>query len=293
MKSLRIIGVGNSAAADDGAGPAVIEELRKHPLPDGVDAVSVGADALAVIEYLEEDADVIIVDAVRMAQRPGKVLTFPAEDAKVKIKADTFSLHGIGLAHAFELAKRLKLPAMVTIVGIEPETVEPGQPMSQAVTDAIPQAAEAVLGLVKSRRDQSATPLETQEKPMAKKVLIVDDDPDIVEAEKMILESEGYEVDSAPDGESGLAKAREIKPDLIILDVMMATMDQGFQVAYKLRQSDELKNIPIMMTTSIGQVTNFKFDPEKDADFLPVDVFIEKPIKPAILIANVEKLLGA
>ena len=55
MKSLRIIGVGNSAAADDGAGPAVIEELRKHPLPDGVDAVSVGADALAVIEYLEED----------------------------------------------------------------------------------------------------------------------------------------------------------------------------------------------------------------------------------------------
>ena len=155
MKSLRIIGVGNSAAADDGVGPAVIEELSRSSLPDDVDAVSVGADALAVIEYLEEDADVIVVDAVRMAHRPGKVLTFPAEDAKVNIKADTFSLHGIGLAYALELAKRMKLPATVTIVGIEPETVDPGLPMSQAVADAIPEAAEAVLGLIKSRETRN------------------------------------------------------------------------------------------------------------------------------------------
>jgi len=128
---------------------------------------------------------------------------------------------------------------------------------------------------------------------MAKKVLIIDDDPDIVEAEKMILESRGYEVDSAGDGESGLKKAREVRPDLIILDVMMTTIDQGFQVAYKLKQSPELKNIPVMMTTAIGQVTKFKFDPQKDEDFLPVDAFVEKPVKPADLIANVEKLLGA
>lgn len=226
-----------------------------------------------------------------MAHRPGKVLTFPAEDAKVNIKADVFSLHGIGLAYALELAKRMKLPAAVTIVGIEPETVDPGLPMSRAVANAIPEAAEAVLGLIESRGRETTKPFGTQEKLMAKKVLIVDDDPDIVEAEKMILESEGYEVDSAPDGESGLAKAAEIKPDLIILDVMMTTMDQGFQVAYELRQSDELKNIPIMMTTSIGQVTNFRFDPEKDEDFLPVDAFIEKPIKPADLISYVKKLL--
>jgi len=127
---------------------------------------------------------------------------------------------------------------------------------------------------------------------MAKKVLIIDDDPDIVEAERMILESRGYEVDSAADGESGLAKAEKIRPDLIILDVMMATMDQGFQVAYKLKGSPELKKIPVLMATSIGQVTKFKFDPKKDSDFLPVEAFIEKPVKPADLIANVEKLLG-
>jgi len=133
---------------------------------------------------------------------------------------------------------------------------------------------------------------DAKEKRMAKKVLIIDDDPDIVEAEKMILESKGYEVDSAPDGERGLAKAQHAAPDLIILDVMMTTIDQGFQVAYKLKESPELKNIPIMMTTAIGQVTKFKFDPEKDEGFLPVDAFVEKPVKPAELIANVETLLS-
>ena len=127
---------------------------------------------------------------------------------------------------------------------------------------------------------------------MAKKVLIIDDDPDIVEAERMILESHGYAVDSAPDGDSGLAKAQESRPDLIILDVMMTTMDQGFQVAYKLKSSPDLKKIPVLMATSVGQVTKFKFDPKKDADFLPVEAFIEKPVKPAELISTVEKLLG-
>jgi len=128
---------------------------------------------------------------------------------------------------------------------------------------------------------------------MAKRVLIIDDDPDIVEAEKMILESHGYEVDSASDGDSGLAKAQKAPPDLIILDVMMTTMDQGFQVAYKLKQSPELKAIPVLMATSVGQVTKFKFDPKTDSDFLPVEAFIEKPIKPSDLISTVEKLLRA
>ena len=128
---------------------------------------------------------------------------------------------------------------------------------------------------------------------MAKKVLIIDDDPDIVEAERMILESHGYEVDSASDGEAGLAKAQKAPPDLIILDVMMTTMDQGFQVAYKLKASPDLQKIPVLMATSVGQVTKFKFDPKKDAEFLPVEAFIEKPIKPAELVSTVEKLLAS
>jgi len=70
-------------------------------------------------------------------------------------------------------------------------------------------------------------------------------------------------------------------------------MDQGFQVAYKLKQSPELKTVPVIMATSVGQVTKFKFDPKKDEDFLPVEAYIEKPVKPAELIATVERLLSA
>jgi len=128
---------------------------------------------------------------------------------------------------------------------------------------------------------------------MSKRVLIVDDDPDIVEAEKLILESKGYQVDSAVDGESGLAKAKEIKPDLIILDVMMSTMDEGIRVARQLRRQPELEHIPILVTTAIGQVTSLKFSPKRDDEIFPVDAFIEKPVKPADLISLVEALAGA
>ncbi len=147
---VRIIGVGNTSAADDGAGPAVIEELRARALAGGALLISVGADPLAVIEHLENDAHVIIVDAVRMGKHPGTVLVFPAKNANVRIAAETYSLHGIGLAYALKLAERMKLPAKITIVGIEPETVEPGRPMSETVGRAVAKAADAVLDLIKS-----------------------------------------------------------------------------------------------------------------------------------------------
>ena len=153
MKRLRVIGVGNSLAADDGAGPAVIEELRRRPLPDDVEVVSVGADGLAAIRYLEEDGDVVIVDAVRMGEPPGTVLTFPAKTAKVKIMADALSLHGIGLSYALELAEKMGLPADVTIVGIEPQTVEPGGEMSEIVARAVTRAADVVTDLLKTKTD--------------------------------------------------------------------------------------------------------------------------------------------
>jgi len=125
---------------------------------------------------------------------------------------------------------------------------------------------------------------------MSKRVLIVDDDPDIVEAEKLILESRGYHVDSATDGESGLAKAMDSKPDLIILDVMMTTMDEGIRVAQQLRRQPGLKHVPIIITTAIGQVTSLRFSP--DDEILPVDAFVEKPVKPSHLISVAEALMG-
>ena len=146
----RVLGVGNDLAADDGVGPAVLEALGRSALPPGVETATVGADALGVLAYLEEPGGVIIIDAVRMGAAPGTVVAFSAKSANTKIAANAWSLHGIGLSHALELAARLELPADVTIVGIEPESVEPGRPMSPCITRAVPAAVETVLNLLRS-----------------------------------------------------------------------------------------------------------------------------------------------
>jgi len=150
LKGIRIIGVGNEMAGDDAVGPAVIEALRGRALPECVELICAGADALGVLEYLEDDVSVVIVDAARMARAPGNVLTFPAANAKVNIVADAWSLHGIGLAHVLKLAEQMRLPARVTIVGIEPASVQPGQGMSLAVVAAIPKAVDSVESIVRS-----------------------------------------------------------------------------------------------------------------------------------------------
>lgn len=125
---------------------------------------------------------------------------------------------------------------------------------------------------------------------MPTKALIIDDDIDLVEALKLVLESRGFLVFSAPEGESGYRKAEEIKPDVIILDVMMKTKDQGFQVSYRLKNNPSLSHIPILMLTSVGKETGFVFSKE-DEDYLMADDLAQKPIAPTELISKVEKLV--
>lgn len=127
---------------------------------------------------------------------------------------------------------------------------------------------------------------------MAHKILIVDDDPDVVLALRMPLESAGYEVKDAHSQASGLEAIDAFKPDLIILDVMMDTHTAGFQLALKLHgpdASEEHKNIPILMVTAVHQTTPLRFGP--DQDYLPVEGFVDKPINPKALIAEIAKLL--
>jgi CheY-like chemotaxis protein len=131
-----------------------------------------------------------------------------------------------------------------------------------------------------------------------KKILIIDDDPDIVEAMRMPLEANSYNVITASSGKEGLQRAKGEIPDLIILDVMMETDTEGFHVAYELRSKEpdtEYKNcrkIPILMITAISQKKGMSFSPEKDDAFLPVDSFIEKPIQPKDLLEKVAELLA-
>ena len=127
---------------------------------------------------------------------------------------------------------------------------------------------------------------------MQKKILIIDDDIDLVEAMRLTLENAGFDVIDAQDGQKGLEKIEKEKPDLVLLDVMMETQDEGFHIAYQIRSNEETADLPIIMLTAVGAETGFSFDKEKDEDFLPVDEFIEKPINPDTLIECVQKNLG-
>lgn len=125
------------------------------------------------------------------------------------------------------------------------------------------------------------------------KILIIDDDPDIVEAMKVVLESKNHRVAIAINGEEGLKKIRLDSPDLIILDVMMETGDKGFEVARDIKKEEKYKAIPILMLTAIKGKTGLDFKNEAgDETWLPVDDYIDKPLKPKELLTRVETLLG-
>lgn len=127
-----------------------------------------------------------------------------------------------------------------------------------------------------------------------KNILIIDDDVDFVNAVKVLLQSHNYNVIEAHNTSEAEKKIKERKPDLIILDVMMDTPDEGFQFSYNLRNSEEYKDIPIIMTTSVSKVTGFNFSPETDnidGNWLPVDRFIEKPIEIDSFLKAIKELI--
>jgi CheY-like chemotaxis protein len=125
------------------------------------------------------------------------------------------------------------------------------------------------------------------------KILVVDDDPDILVAVSSVLKSRSYEVVIAHDGEEALAKLREEKPDLMLLDLPMPKMD-GFAACRELQNDDwkEHRNIPILITSSVREeASRRRYELETGSD-LAVNGYIEKPIEPHILLERVEKLLA-
>lgn len=125
------------------------------------------------------------------------------------------------------------------------------------------------------------------------KILIVDDDPDLTEALKTTLESKQYAVVTASDRSEGMAKIKAEKPDLIILDVVMSTWQDGFEMSRELKADAKFKDMPILMLTAIKDRTGIDFKSSAgDPGWLPVDGFLDKPVEPEVLLAEVERLLS-
>jgi DNA-binding response OmpR family regulator len=127
---------------------------------------------------------------------------------------------------------------------------------------------------------------------MPQKILVVDDDPDIIAALTTVFESQSYEVATAKDGSEALASLKSDKPDIMILDLLMPKMD-GFAVCKELQDPRwaKFKDMPILILTSVREeASRRRYELETGLE-LNVDDYVEKPISPAVLLERVAKLL--
>jgi CheY-like chemotaxis protein len=125
------------------------------------------------------------------------------------------------------------------------------------------------------------------------KILIIDDDPDFTAIIRTILEGEQYAVIAADNRTEGMEKIRTEKPDLIILDVMMSTWSDGFEMSRELKNDPQYKNIPVLMLTGVEAKSGIEFKSNAgDPEWLPVDGFLDKTAEPQVILDEVKKLLS-
>ena len=107
-----------------------------------------------------------------------------------------------------------------------------------------------------------------------------------------VLEHEGYEVLTASDGASGLAMAKTLYPHLLLLDVMMDSITEGFDISRELRHIRELKGLPVIIMTGLPKAMGLAFGLEPDETWLPVQAVLEKPIPPERLLGEIRKCIS-
>lgn len=125
------------------------------------------------------------------------------------------------------------------------------------------------------------------------KILVIDDDPEICQAMEAILGDNGYEVFTATDTVRGEALLHDKKPDLLILDIMMATMQEGLDFAAKIKKKEGPYGLPILIVSGRpASEKGYQRSVEEDLDWIAADVFMEKPVDPEDLLRNVASLLS-
>jgi len=124
-----------------------------------------------------------------------------------------------------------------------------------------------------------------------KKILLVDDDPDIISAFEAILSNKGYDVITAMNKNDGIEKVNSQSPDLAILDVMMDDEHDGFEMSREIKKSHP--DLPVIMLTGISEITGVNFRAAAaDPEWLPADEYLDKPVSPEELIDTIENLLS-
>jgi len=125
------------------------------------------------------------------------------------------------------------------------------------------------------------------------KILVIDDDPDFLDAVTSILETSQYDVETASDPKAGKKRIFSYKPDLILLDIMMDSLFDGFSLCNDIKSSKEFKDVPIIFVSAVKKITGsrFQFKGEEQGMIGPDD-YMDKPVQPDELISRIEKLLA-
>lgn len=126
---------------------------------------------------------------------------------------------------------------------------------------------------------------------MMARILVVDDDPDFVEMTRLVLERAGHQVLQAASGNEGYTRAKQEHPDLIVLDVIMDSILDGVSTSQRLHDDPELRHLPVIMVTSIANTDYAELFPTDE--YIHIDAFLSKPITPAALLRQVNRLLGS
>jgi CheY-like chemotaxis protein len=135
-------------------------------------------------------------------------------------------------------------------------------------------------------------PAEKKVKPKKKKILLVDDDVDFLEMHSAVLENRGYQVVTARSSQECLDKLDEIRPDVVVLDIMMERFDSGFGASKKIKEKH--RQIPVILLTSIGDQTGLDFSSNDEIlKETGADLLLDKPVSPKVFIEQIEKLAAS
>ena len=138
--------------------------------------------------------------------------------------------------------------------------------------------------------DGQADPL-TEPKTRRRRILVIEPDQEFTAILKDFLESQKFEVRTASNGTEALEAVAQNKPHVIVLDVMMDHLSEGFDVARKLKEDPETAKIPVIMLTAVDKVYDYRM--EIEGSFFPHDRYLEKPVDPERLLAEIDGVLTA
>jgi hydrogenase maturation protease len=269
-----ILGYGNPGREDDGLGPEIVEELEKLRLP----GLTLEADYQLSIEHAADlgQADkVIFVDAAVNGPEPFQLKRLEAS------RSIEFTSHALGPESVLAICEdTYQYRPEALLVGVRGYSFE----FAEGLTERARQNRAVALELIKLLIDQ------WRGKNMAgetgKTILIIDDDPDIRKATRIVLESAGFVVGEASTGEEGLKTAQKIEPDVILLDLMMETVDAGSKVSTQLKEGGF--TAPIFLLSSVGDAVRYNIDAQE----LGLAGIFQKPIDHKTLLSTLKAELG-